>query len=202
MRFAGASFVALVAACSRDSSPVAKTPPARTQVATASSASVQRPVARPDSTATSADTAWIAGLHGVGPITFGMTVEQAAKVAGGTVAHPPGGSCGFVSFRDVPHGARFMVSYDTVVRVDVDSARVPTDAGARVGMTEADVLHRYANRLRVTPHKYVSDGHYLTQMPASPADSAYRIIFETDGSRVTRYRAGLEPHVENVEGCG
>lgn len=190
----------LTVACSRDRAPIAKGAPAGTRAA--SSASVQRPAAVTDSTTTGADTAWVAGMHGVGPITFGMTIEQAAKVAGGTVAHPPGGSCGFVSFRAVPHGARFMVSYDTVVRVDVDSAHVPTDAGARVGMTEAEVQHRYANALRVTPHKYMSDGHYLTQLPRSPADSAYRVIFETDGSRVTRYRAGLEPHVENVEGCG
>ena len=33
------------------------------------------------------------------------------------------------------------------------------------------------------------------------ADSAYRLIFETDGQRVTEYRAGLLPAVEWVEGC-
>lgn len=148
------------------------------------------------------DGAWRASARGVGAVTFGMTIDAAARVAGGTVAHPPGGSCGFTSLRDVPHGARFMVSYDTVVRVDVDSATVPTDAGARVGMREDSVRHLYARTLHVTPHKYVRRGHYLIVVPGAPADTMHQIIFETDGDRVTRYRAGLAPYVGYVEGCG
>ena len=146
--------------------------------------------------------AWRASARGVGAVTFGMTIAAAARVAGGTVAHPPGGSCGFTSLRDVPRGARFMVSYDTVVRVDVDSATVPTDAGARVGMREDSVRHLYASTLRVTPHKYVRGGHYLIVVPGAPADTMHQLIFETDGDRVTRYRAGLAPYVGYVEGCG
>ena len=34
-----------------------------------------------------------------------------------------------------------------------------------------------------------------------PEDSARRLIFETDGQRVVRYRAGITPAVEYVEGC-
>jgi len=143
-----------------------------------------------------------ASVAGVGAVRFGATVDVAARAAGGTVAHPPEGSCGFVSFRALPRGVRFMVSYDTVVRADVDSATIATDAGARVGMTEDSVQHLYANRLRVTPHKYVRGAHYLTSIPGAPADTLHRIVFETDGKRITRYRAGLVPYVENVEGCG
>jgi hypothetical protein len=54
----------------------------------------------------------------------------------------------------------------------------------------------------VTPHKYVSGAHYLTLVPTTPADTLRRIVFETDGRRVTRYRTGLLPYVANVEGCG
>jgi hypothetical protein len=46
-----------------------------------------------------------------------------------------------------------------------------------------------------------TDGHYLTVVPTSKADSPYRIIFETDGKRVLNYRAGIRPQVEYVEGC-
>ena len=155
-----------------------------------------------DTAAGARDGAWRASARGVGAVTFGMTIAAAARVAGGTVAHPPGGSCGFTSLRDVPRGARFMVSYDTVVRVDVDSATVPTDAGARVGMREDSVRHLYASTLRVTPHKYVRGGHYLIVVPGAPADTMHQLIFETDGDRVTRYRAGLAPYVGYVEGCG
>ena len=155
-----------------------------------------------DTAAGTRDGAWRASARGVGAVTFGMTIDAAARAAGGTVAHPPGGSCGFTSLRDVPHGARFMVSYDTVVRVDVDSATVATDVGARVGMREDSVRHLYASTLRVTPHKYVRGGHYLIVVPGAPADTMHQIIFETDGDRVTRYRAGLAPYVSYVEGCG
>jgi hypothetical protein len=30
----------------------------------------------------------------------------------------------------------------------------------------------------------------------------FRIVFETDGQRVTRFRAGRLPAVQYVEGCG
>jgi hypothetical protein len=48
-----------------------------------------------------------------------------------------------------------------------------------------------------SPHKY-TDGHYLTLAP----DGAHRLVFETDGGHVTRYRGGRMPEVEWVEGCG
>lgn len=174
------------------------------RVDTTHPASVTPPAsqAKPDTAVGASAAAWRASARGVGAVAFGMTIAAAARVAGGTVAHPPGGSCGFTSLRDVPRGARFMVSYDTVVRVDVDSATVPTDAGARVGMREDSVRHLYANKLRVTPHKYVRGGHYLIFVPGAPADTMHQLIFETDGDRVTRYRAGLAPYVSYVEGCG
>ena len=33
------------------------------------------------------------------------------------------------------------------------------------------------------------------------ADSMYRIVFETDGPRVTQYRSGRVPAVDYGEGC-
>ena len=35
----------------------------------------------------------------------------------------------------------------------------------------------------------------------TPADTTRRLVFETDGARVLRYRAGRRPEVEWVEGC-
>jgi hypothetical protein len=68
-------------------------------------------------------------------------------------------------------------------------------------MTEAEIARLYPAGLRTMPHKYVSGGHYLVFTPPG-ADSAFRIVFETDGRRVTSYRAGVEPAVEYVERCG
>jgi hypothetical protein len=85
--------------------------------------------------------------------------------------------------------------------VDVGSSGVRTAAGAEVGMREADIRARYPVGLRAQPHKYDPKGRYLVLQGTMPADSARRLIFETDGQRVVRYRAGITPAVEYVEGC-
>ena len=71
------------------------------------------------------------------------------------------------------------------------------------GSGHAQVFDRlYPDSLEVQPHKYDARGHYLIVVPRAPADSLYRLIFETDSlGRVRRYRAGLRPAVEYVEGC-
>jgi hypothetical protein len=97
---------------------------------------------------------------------------------------------------------RFMVKNGRVERVDMDSPGVRTDRGAEVGMTEADIRRLYPDGLLVQPHKYDEAGHYLIYVPGESADSLFRVVFETDGQRVLRFRAGLRPAVEYVEGCG
>ena len=72
----------------------------------------------------------------------------------------------------------------------------------RVGDSEESVRSAYAERVTTTPHKYDPSGHNLTVTPASAADSMFRIVFETNGQRVIRFRAGRLPAVQYVEGCG
>jgi hypothetical protein len=91
-----------------------------------------------------------------------------------------------------------MVESGAIARVDVDSGDAVTAEGARIGDTEERVKTLYSG-LTITPHKYTS-GHYLTTRFAT--DTTYRIVFETDGQRVVRYRAGRIPQVEYVERCG
>ena len=141
-------------------------------------ATTDRPAAT-DSTppATTQAEPWTIRLDGVGPLTFGMSLAQARAA-----------------------GVRLMVEAAKVVRVDVDSAGTRTAAGAAVGMAEADVRGRYPDGLQVRPHKYDPKGRYLI-VQGTAEDSAQRLIFETDGQRVVRYRAGVTPAVEYVEGC-
>ena len=68
----------------------------------------------------------------------------------------------------------------------------------RASATEARIKQLYPG-VATTPHKYVAGGHYLTVTGSDPAN---RIVFETDGSKVTTFRSGRTPEVENVEGCG
>jgi hypothetical protein len=145
---------------------------------------------------------WTIRVDGVGPIRFGMPLADArAALRDSLIVTPAGGECGFTVPRGAPAGVRFMAERGKIVRVDVDSSGVRTAAGAEVGMSEADVRSRYPVGLRVQPHKYDPKGRYLVLQGTEPADSARRLIFETDGQRVVRYRAGITPAVEYVEGC-
>jgi hypothetical protein len=94
-----------------------------------------------------------------------------------------------------------MVEGGSIARVEVVSGTTATTEGARVGDSEDRIQQLYPGRVVTTPHKYTS-GHYLTVKPIDAADSLNRLVFETDGHRVTEYRAGRLPQVEYVERCG
>lgn len=133
-----------------------------------------------------------------------MTVAEARTALGGTLLLPSAtdtAECEYGRSTSLPPGVSLLVERGVVGRVNVDSGVVATAEGARIGDTEARVRELYGDRASVSPHKY-TDGHYLTVVPANRADTVHRIIFETDSGRVVRYRAGRQPQVAYVEGCG
>ncbi|MEJ7809514.1 MAG: META domain-containing protein [Gemmatimonadaceae bacterium] len=157
------------------------------------------------SPSTGSPSTWTVTEQGLGPLRAGMTLRDASSALGGALAPRAGtdtSACTYLEWRGGPPGVRVMSEGGRIARVEVvDSGTIATAAGARIGDTEARVQSLYAGRVTVLPHKYTA-GRYLTVTPAVSADSAYRIVFETDGQRVTRYRAGRRPQVEYVEGCG
>ena len=158
---------------------------------------VSTPVTATDSTSTAA---WRLTERGIGPVRVGMTVAEAAAALPGGVAPPETQECAYVGLSGLPEGVSLMTEAGRIVRVDVDdSSSVATARSARVGWTEARVLALYPGA-RVQPHKY-EDGHYLVVLPGAPADTTHRIVFETARGVVTRFRAGVVPAVEYVEGC-
>jgi len=95
----------------------------------------------------------------------------------------------------------FVLERTERARVDVyDERTVETIAGARSGDSEERIKQLYPGRIKVEPHHY-TDGHYLVYVPDEPKFKAFRIIFETAGTRVLNYRAGRVPEVQYVEGC-
>ncbi|MEP6766299.1 MAG: hypothetical protein ABJB66_18445 [Gemmatimonadaceae bacterium] len=147
--------------------------------------------------------AWVISEYGLGPLRAGMTFQAASDSLKGALRAEKGvdlSGCNYVQWINGPRGALVMVVDGKIARVDVTTTDISTEAGARVGDTESHVQNLYPGRVQVTPHKY-EDGHYLTIKSANIRDSLYRIIFETSSGRVTRYRAGLSPAVEYVEGC-
>jgi hypothetical protein len=146
-----------------------------------------------------ASASWTMSEQGWGPIRAGMSVSDARTALGGELSEPTNRECDHVRPPSGPSGVLLMIVSGRVARVEVSDSTVATAAGGRVGDTEARINQLYPGRIRTTPHKYTA-GHYLT-VRAAGADSANRLVFETDGERVTRYRGGRMPEVEWVEGC-
>jgi hypothetical protein len=149
------------------------------------------------------DTAMTVTETGYGQLRVGMTVANAATALGSPVPSNSGldSACTYVHLANSPAGMRIMINGGTVARIDVDSSTIATGLGARVGDSEARIRELYGPRLTVEPHKYLPNGHYLIVTPFPPTDSNFRLVFETDGSRVTTYRAGRLPEVTWAEGC-
>ncbi|MEA5552664.1 hypothetical protein VB713_17110 [Anabaena cylindrica UHCC 0172] len=154
-------------------------------------------------------------INGIGAVKAGMNLPDAAAAAGVRlyVSASPNDGCYYIHGEGELKNISFMVTKDDVksrqkyvtsdviARVDIDDPRVTTVSGAKIGDTEARIKALYPGQIQVTGHAYNPNGHYLTLIPKDKADQNYRVIFETDGQRVTRYRSGKMPEVGYVEGC-
>jgi hypothetical protein len=141
--------------------------------------------------------------HGYGGIRIGMSVSDASKASGmellplGEILEDELG-CFYVAPGGKPGSVFFMVVDDLIVRVDIDDSKILTVTGVGIGSTESEVLDAYPDRVAVTPHPYTGPkGHYLT----IEFEDGFAIIFETDGSKVERYRAGIDSSISWIEGC-
>lgn len=135
-------------------------------------------------------------------VRIGMTVDEASVAYGATLSPAvqagPTEACFFVFPEGRVDAVSFMIVDGKVARVDIAQPDVLTLTGVGVGSTEAEVMQAYDGKAVLTPHKYTGpEGHYLTVEP----DAGKAIVFETDGMRVLRYRAGAKPQVLWVEGC-
>ena len=150
---------------------------------------------------------WVVTYSSFGPVRFGMTTTQAGRALGLAVTFAPemapDDPCGHARWEGKPQSLRVRVMHDTIVGVVVERpSTVRTADGIGLGSTEQQLRELYADRLTVDPRMHDDDGHFFTVAPVAPADSAYRLIFETDGrGTVVGYRAGLLSAVEYAEWC-
>jgi hypothetical protein len=147
---------------------------------------------------------WKATEFGIGPLRAGMTTREAVatlKGAGVSVSEDSSKACHYLKWSG-PTAVGVMLEDGVVARVEVGNRDITTKEGAKIGDAESQIQTLYPNRVTVQPHKYVTGGHYLVVRPVAPSDSAFRIVFETDGKSVTKYRSGKQPQVSYVEGCG
>ncbi|HEX6575437.1 MAG TPA: hypothetical protein VF042_10755 [Gemmatimonadaceae bacterium] len=142
---------------------------------------------------------WEVTYSGMGTIRAGMSVDELKIVSRDQYSIPDKlDECAYVRPKTGHKGVSLMIIKGEVARVDITEGNTATVEGAKIGDSESRIKSLYGDRVKVMPHKYTS-GHYLVVTPPSGGEN--RIVFETDGSKVTRYRAGREPEVEFVEGC-
>jgi len=142
-----------------------------------------------------------AGFCGV---RFGMTLAEAKAVFpeplesfGGDETGTESLSCFMVFPESRSKDLTFMLVDGRVARVDIFLSGIATENGSQVGSFEADILARYGGRAKVLPNKY-DDAKRDIVVSTSPN---HQFIFESDGSKILNYRAGVLPPVGYVEGC-
>jgi len=139
-------------------------------------------------------------FDGFGPVKVGMSVVQASAGLGLDLKEDSRESAESCSYFSSPAltGIAFMVLRGKVARVDVvRDRRYRTTAGARVGMTEAQLTRLYP-KIIVTPNQYDDEWHDLR---VDSPDGRFALIFVTDGKGVVGYRSGLREPVGWIEGC-
>jgi hypothetical protein len=152
-----------------------------------------------------ADDAWVIREDGVGPAKIGMTLPQLNAVLGEKFTKPSekgeegegGDACFYVNPSKRPH-VSFMIENGRLARVDVNAPGIHTLEGIQVGDAESKVQRVYGARVKVEPHKYNDDGHYLT-IPSR--DGRYGMRFETDKGKITTFYGGRFEAVQYIEGC-
>lgn len=142
--------------------------------------------------------------HGYGKLRWGMSPEaMQAAWQPGTLSRPPGigtdDTCHYLIPGDAAKDVRLMVEEGQFVRAEFLTAANTAPGGGTVGWTAAQVRAAYPERLDEEPHKYVDGALYL-RIKAPEGDGV--LLFETDAAgTVTRWRMGVAPQVDYVEGC-
>ena len=148
-----------------------------------------------------ADDAWVIREDGAGPAKVGMTLSQLKSALGEKLKQSEDGegsdACFYVNPTKHPH-VSFMIENGRLARIDVSAPGIPTMEGIQVGDSESKALRVYGTGLKVEPHKYIDDGHYLT---IRSRDGRYGMRFETERGKITGFYGGRFEAVQYVEGC-
>ncbi|WP_266170428.1 lectin [Dyella subtropica] len=180
-----------LAACSAgEPAPQASAPPAPVTAATPS-ASVTPPLAP-------------ATYEGYGDMRFDMDESTFRKAWGGDLkgqSPAAGSTCTYLypTWVKAPAEIGFMFEGGKFVRYDVTTTKETAPGGGMVGMEKARLLSLYAGKTQEQPDKYVPGASTLRVA----GDDHGVLLFEigTEG-KVNKWRVGIPPQIDYVEGCG
>jgi hypothetical protein len=185
---------AVLAACSSTDHPA--TP-------VAAPAAALRSAVAPAVSAAPVQSTTLAHYDGYGDMHFGMDETAFDQALGGELKGKPerGSACFYKTPKWVrlPTDFAFMFEDGRFVRYDAGTPKEEAPGGGKVGMSEAQIRSLYGDRVVEQPHKYVAGAKYL-RIAAAQGNGV--LLFETDATgKVTRWRVGVPPQVDYVEGC-
>lgn len=195
-----------LAACQRDAAPAPRetsssAPPVNPAPIDDQPAQSVPPATAPVSSPPPA-AAGLARFDGYGDLRFGMTDAQAKQAWGGELKGKPDepGGCYYLQpiWGNNPREFGFMIEDGKFVRVDVGNDKEIAPGGGKKGMSADEIGRLYAGRVETQPHKYEAGAKVLRVNDASGGV----LVFETAGDgKVARWRVGVPPQVDYVEGC-
>jgi hypothetical protein len=132
---------------------------------------------------------------GLGDVRVGLSEGEVEAVLGRKVKlqGPPESSCATAA---IGHGAYALFSNGRLGRVTLQSRFWATRAGVRVGDTEDSIIEAYGKRAKRSKHVYAPDGSYFKVRRGKR-----KLVFETDGEKITSIHGGRRPEVDYVEAC-
>ncbi|WP_404601069.1 lectin [Dyella lipolytica] len=144
----------------------------------------------------------MARYDGFGDMRFGMDERTFRHAWQGDLAGTAttDGSCYYLTPKWIKSASDFgfMFEQGRFVRYDVGNAKEVAPGGGKVGMTVAEIRALYGNRIEETPHKYLPGALYLR----IAGDHQGVLLFETDAAgKISRWRIGVPPQIDYVEGC-
>jgi len=141
---------------------------------------------------------------GLGPVFVGMTVAEATQAAG-TPLQPEGavqGRCTFYKAADFAEPVSWLVSFDRIAAIHVESGSITTRSGIGIGTPAQQLRDTFGDQIQERPSPFDPAVTELVFVPTDENEARQRVIFEVDGSgNVARYRSGQLPEVEYGRDC-
>ena len=137
---------------------------------------------------------------GLGIVTFGLTVANAAEVSGSAMLSCELLSeCYHVTPAAAPPGISFLVHASTIERVDIVGGPITTRSGIGIGTTAEHLVNTFGDQLE--RQVIDADTVNLIFVPSDASDANFRVVFTVEDGEVTTYRSGRLPMILQDNPC-
>ncbi|HEY9637952.1 MAG TPA: GerMN domain-containing protein [Coleofasciculaceae cyanobacterium] len=145
-------------------------------------------------------------IYGLGSVEINMSVAQASRVAGTPIVPfkpNPNRVCDYYKPANGPEGVTFMVSEGRIATVEIETNKIVTNKGTKIGDSESLIKSLYpAGEIQTTRLANSEKGKSWIVQPSRFAERNLRLVYvSTNGKTVTRLIAGKVPEVNYIEGC-